>query len=88
MKNLPGESNLDVCGVQQTLSERLRVSLREAEVLYWIARGRSNKEVGVALGISEFTVKTHLKRLFARLKIHTRTAAVAAAFTALIREET
>ena len=85
--NLPTDSNLDVCGVQRTLAERLLVSLREAEVLYWIARGRSNKEIGVELGISEFTVKTHLKRLFARLKVHTRASAVAAVFTALIGGE-
>ena len=55
------------------------LSKREAEVLNLLARGRSNKEIARALCISETTVKSHLKNLFAKLKVFSRTEAVAVA---------
>ncbi|MFI6292504.1 response regulator [Nonomuraea sp. NPDC050790] len=54
-------------------------SPRELEVLRLIARGAGNKEVARALLISETTVKTHLKNVFAKLGVETRAAAVVAA---------
>jgi len=53
---------------------------REAEVLAAVARGLSNAEVGQALFISEATVKTHLLRIFAKLGVDDRTAAVTLAY--------
>jgi DNA-binding NarL/FixJ family response regulator len=52
---------------------------REVEVLGCVARGLSNMEVGRALFIGEATVKTHLLRVFDKLGVNDRTAAVTAA---------
>jgi DNA-binding NarL/FixJ family response regulator len=52
---------------------------RELEVLSFLARGKSNKEMGAILFISEATVKTHLRSIFAKLNVLSRTEAVAAA---------
>lgn len=58
------------------------LSPREAEVLRLVARGLSNGEVGLALHITEATVKTHLLRAFAKLGVNDRTAAVTTALAA------
>jgi two-component system NarL family response regulator len=49
---------------------------RERDVLQGMARGKSNKEIGVALSISEGTVKTHVKAILAKLDAVSRTEAV------------
>ena len=54
---------------------------RELEVLAEVARGLSNAEVGRALHISEATVKTHLVRVFEKLGVGDRTAAVTRAIS-------
>jgi DNA-binding NarL/FixJ family response regulator len=54
---------------------------RELEVLAQVARGRSNAEVGRELHISEATVKTHLVRVFEKLGVSDRTAAVTTALS-------
>jgi DNA-binding NarL/FixJ family response regulator len=54
-------------------------SPRELEVLRLIAQGATNREVARALLISETTVKTHLKHVFAKLGVDNRAAAVVAA---------
>lgn len=48
---------------------------REAEVLIWVAQGKTNPEVAVILGIRPYTVRTHLERIFAKLGVETRHAA-------------
>jgi DNA-binding CsgD family transcriptional regulator len=50
---------------------------RPAQVLYWVAQGKSNEEIGIILGIATQTVKGHLKPLFARLGVENRAAAAA-----------
>ncbi|WP_050023741.1 response regulator transcription factor [Verrucomicrobium sp. BvORR034] len=52
---------------------------RELEVLGLLAKGRSNKEIGTHLYIGETTVKSHLRSIFAKLNVLSRTEAVAAA---------
>ncbi len=52
---------------------------RELEVLTLLARGKSNKEIGANLFISEFTVKGHLRSIFTKLNVLSRTEAIAAA---------
>lgn len=61
--------------------QRPQVSLskRETEVLDLVASGRSNTQVAADLFVSEATVKSHLVRIFAKLDVTSRTAAVAAA---------
>jgi two-component system NarL family response regulator len=52
---------------------------REIDVLNLLARGRSNKEIGTDLFISETTVKTHVRSIFSKLNVMSRTEAIAAA---------
>ncbi len=55
--------------------EPLGLTPREAEVLFWIAQGKTNSEVAVILTASLNTVKTHTQRVFEKLGVETRTAA-------------
>jgi len=50
---------------------------RETEVLTWVAEGKSNRDVGIILGIKSATVKKHLEHIFRKIGVETRTAAVA-----------
>jgi DNA-binding NarL/FixJ family response regulator len=62
------------------LAERVSgeaLSAREIDVLKLMARGKSNKEIGSALFISEGTVKSHVKAIFAKMNVVSRTEAVA-----------
>jgi DNA-binding NarL/FixJ family response regulator len=60
-------------GHETTLTER------ERQVLQLLAKGMRNKEIGNSLGIAEGTVQGHIKSIFAKLEVHDRTAALAAA---------
>ena len=65
--------------VASRLDERLRrpeLTEREIEVLKLLVRGRSNKEIGVDLGISESTARFHMKAVFQKLEVLDRTQAV------------
>jgi two-component system NarL family response regulator len=55
------------------------LTVREVDVLTMLARGKSNKEIGVALYISETTVKSHLRSVFTKLEVLSRTEAIAVA---------
>jgi DNA-binding NarL/FixJ family response regulator len=55
------------------------LSSRELEILAAVARGLSNKDIGRQLYVSEATVKTHLLRIFGKLGVDDRTAAVTVA---------
>jgi DNA-binding NarL/FixJ family response regulator len=55
------------------------VTGRELEVLTLLARGKSNKEIGTTLYISESTVKSHLRSIFTKLNVLSRTEAIATA---------
>jgi DNA-binding CsgD family transcriptional regulator len=51
------------------------LTTREAEVLGWIAEGKTNAEIGRLLFISPHTVRKHIENIFEKLDVHTRTAA-------------
>jgi DNA-binding NarL/FixJ family response regulator len=57
------------------------LSTREIEILELIAKGLRNKEIASALGIGQETVQTHIKRLFVKLHVSDRTAAVTVALS-------
>ncbi|MBV9489690.1 MAG: response regulator transcription factor [Verrucomicrobia bacterium] len=58
---------------------RTELTERERAVLRLMCEGKSNKEIGARLFISEGTVKTHVKNLFSKLDVNSRSEAVAAA---------
>src|SRR5205085_11784989 len=53
-----------------------RLTPREAEVLRWLAQGKSDAQIGAILGTSRRTVQKHLQNLYAKLGVENRTAAV------------
>jgi CheY-like chemotaxis protein/DNA-binding CsgD family transcriptional regulator len=58
-----------------TLGARFGLTMREAEVLYWVACGKINRDVAEILGMSARTVDKHLQHVFEKLNVGTRTAA-------------
>lgn len=54
----------------------LGLTFREAEILMWISRGKTNKETGMILGSSPRTINKHLEHIFEKLGVVTRAAAV------------
>ena len=58
---------------------------READVLVWIARGKSNKDVSTVLGISPRTVNKHLEQIFEKLGVENRASATAVTMELLHR---
>ena len=67
-----GEWDLDA------VRNSLGLTIRETEILMWISRGKTNKEMGVILGSSPRTINKHLEHIFEKLGVTTRTAAVSA----------
>jgi DNA-binding NarL/FixJ family response regulator len=63
--------------------EALGLTPREAEVLSWVAQGKSNPEIATILGIGLTTVKKHLEATFAKLGVENRTSAAALALEQL-----
>lgn len=59
--------------------QTLGLTNREAEILRWIARGKTNKEIATILYISSLTVKKHLEHIYHKLDVETRTEAVSRA---------
>lgn len=74
-RHLPDEVALALG--QHAFHERL--SAREMDVLLRLRDGGSNREIGAALGLSEDTVKTHMKAILAKLNAADRTQAVVTA---------
>lgn len=67
------------------LRDFLSLTTREAEVLIWIARGKSNRDISDILGISPRTVNKHLEQIFVKLGVENRASAAALAVGALAR---
>jgi DNA-binding CsgD family transcriptional regulator len=62
------------------MSRSSLLTRREQEVLALVAEGLTNAEIGLRLWISAGTVRRHLENVYAKLEVHTRTAAVRAAY--------
>jgi DNA-binding CsgD family transcriptional regulator len=65
---------------QRERDGRSRLTPREREVLDLVAEGMTNAQIGAALWISGGTVRRHLENVYGKLGVHTRTAAVRAAY--------
>ena len=63
----------------QRLSEGLKLTTREAEVLNWLAAGKTDRDIAAILGISPRTVNKHLEHIYPKLGVETRAAAAAVA---------
>lgn len=58
------------------VSEAETLSARESEILEWVSRGLSNREIAEQLTISRYTVECHIKRIYRKLAVSSRTRAV------------
>jgi len=72
---------LSDAAVIESMGLAFRLTSREAEVLYWVVKGKINRDIADILGASTATVKKHLERIHAKLGVETRTAAAAMALT-------
>lgn len=71
-----------LAGRQHILQPALStLSLREAEILVWIARGRTDDQIALLLDISVNTVDFHVRNIFRKLDVNSRVAAVAIAMS-------
>jgi DNA-binding NarL/FixJ family response regulator len=70
---------------EQLLQQTLALTTRESQVLLWISRGKSNREIGAILAISPRTVNKHLEQVFVKLGVENRAAAAARAVRSLTR---
>jgi DNA-binding NarL/FixJ family response regulator len=65
------------------LEAKLGLTPREAEVLLWVAQGKSNGDIALIVSTSESTVKKHLEHIFEKLSVENRGAAALMAIEAL-----
>lgn len=75
--------NLQGPSETENLQKKLQTTERESEVLYWIAKGKTNKEIGEILSMSPRTVNKHLEQIYKKLNVENRTAAAAIAIKIL-----
>lgn len=71
-----------------SLAGAYRLTAREAEVLSWLAKGKTNRDISEILGMSPRTVNKHLEHVYVKLGVETRAAATALALTHLHRAGT
>ncbi len=65
---------------QETLSG-MPLTAREREVLHWLGGGKTDRDIAAILAISPRTVHKHLQRIYEKLGVETRTAAVVRALS-------
>jgi len=73
----------EVAAERPELLQRLGLARREAEVLLWISRGKTSREIAAILSITRRTVDKHVERIHRKLGAETRTAAAAIAWAAM-----
>ncbi len=64
---------------QKEVGKQLGLTLREGEVLSWLSKGKTNRDIAQILGLSPRTVDKHLEQIYAKLGVENRTAAAAIA---------
>jgi DNA-binding CsgD family transcriptional regulator len=68
------------------LTAELGLTARESEVLSWLSKGKTNRDIAQILGLSPRTVDKHLEQIYAKLGVENRTAAAAIATSASRRD--
>jgi DNA-binding CsgD family transcriptional regulator len=71
----------------EELRDELGLTPRERQILAWVARGKTNPEIAEILWIAPTTVRRHLENIYAKLGVHTRTAAATRLLGVLDDEE-
>jgi DNA-binding CsgD family transcriptional regulator len=71
-------SHPDQCSLEALAS--LKLTPREAEVLFWISQGKSNHDIGVILGAKTGTICKHVEHILGKLNVENRTTAAVVAF--------
>jgi DNA-binding response OmpR family regulator len=59
----------------EILRQHFSLTQRESEVLLWIAKGKSNRDIGEILGLSARTVTKHLEQIYVKLGVENRASA-------------
>jgi len=67
----------------ETLRQHFGLTARESEVLLWIGRGKSNRDIGEVLGLSPRTVNKHLEQIYVKLGVENRASAAVKAIQVL-----
>ncbi len=70
-------------GQQETLRQHFDLTPREAEVLFWIARGKANRDIAELLELSPRTVNKHLEQIYIKLAVENRASAAVKAMHVL-----
>jgi DNA-binding CsgD family transcriptional regulator len=66
-------------GTPAEFSSELGLTTREGEVLSWLSKGKTNRDIAQILGLSPRTVDKHLEQIYSKLGVENRTAAAAIA---------
>ncbi|KEA61785.1 Two-component response regulator [Marinobacterium lacunae] len=87
-----GEKLMKLLDLQRTdgaamLREKLDLTERESQVLFWIANGKTNREAAEILEMSPRTVNKHLEQIFPKLGVENRTAAAGVALRILVANQ-
>jgi len=69
------------------LAARFNLTGREAEVLLWLSRGKTNRDISDILGMAPRTVNKHLEHVFSKLSVETRSSAAAVAMRCLTQQQ-
>jgi two-component system nitrate/nitrite response regulator NarL len=80
--SIPTEVLMDQTASHKMPSWLAKMSAREKEVLHGVAMGQSNKEIGRALGLAEVTIKLHLRNVFRKMAVKSRSEAAVKAVRA------
>jgi DNA-binding response OmpR family regulator len=78
-RNVP--DTMDDTTLAARLTAAFTLTPREAEVLFWVIKGKTNRDIGDILGTSPRTVNKHLEHVFEKLGVETRTAAARVAMS-------
>lgn len=61
---------------ERVKKDRICLSCREKQVIKWVARGKTNKEIGMILQVSQFTIKNHIANIYDKLNVVNRAQAI------------